>query len=171
MLADDERATREGILSGMNWRKLGIAPVDAATNGLDALEQAERNAPDILLTDIKMPKMNGIELAKQIRQLNPYCSLLIISGYPEKGILRSAIQLRAINFVDKPVELPQLDEQLQLAVAEQDSMHERRDLLRDELGFLLSQKVADAGKINALKAKLYPGETTDLQRPFAASHS
>ena len=105
LLADDETATREGILEAINWRELGIGEVQSAKNGIAALEIAAEFVPDILLTDIKMPRMNGIDLAYKIRELNPDCSILIMSGYSEVDYLKSAIHLSAVNFVDKPVEI------------------------------------------------------------------
>jgi two-component system response regulator YesN len=104
LLVDDETATREGILKNIDWQEIGIGEVRDAKSGVQALNIAREFIPDILLTDIKMPKMNGITLSHHVREINPDCSILIMSGYSETDYLKSAIRLSAINFVDKPIE-------------------------------------------------------------------
>ena len=75
LLVDDETATRKGILNNINWQEIGIKEVRDAKNGVLALEIAKNFVPDILLTDIKMPKMNGIDLSHRVREINPDCSI------------------------------------------------------------------------------------------------
>lgn len=93
LFAEDETATREGILACIDWKSLGIGEVKAYKNGMLAYEAAKEWTPDILLTDIRMPRMDGIELCHKIRELNPSCSILMISGYSEVDYLKSAIKL------------------------------------------------------------------------------
>lgn len=131
LFAEDEKATREGILEGIKWNKIGIDEVRSAKNGAIALEILEEFTPDILLTDIKMPRVNGIQLATQIRKKFPDCSILIISGYSEKEYLKSAIYLKAVDFVDKPLRLAELQNQLLRAVLEQDSIRKQKKLLSE----------------------------------------
>lgn len=137
LLAEDETATREGILENIRWDELLIDRVETAKNGLIALETAHSFCPDILLTDIKMPRMNGIELADAVRKINPDCSVIIISGYPEVEYLKSAIRLKAVNFVDKPIELPALEQQIREAVAIQNSLRENQRLLKTKLASMI----------------------------------
>ncbi len=133
LFAEDEKATREGILEGIDWKGLRIGEVKSAKNGAVAMEILDSFTPDILLTDIRMPRMNGIELATQIRRTLPDCSILIISGYSEKEYLKSAIYLKAVDFVDKPLRLPELTNQLIRAVSEQDAIRKQKKLLAAEL--------------------------------------
>jgi two-component system response regulator YesN len=141
LLVDDERAVREEIIGGIDWVALDVAEVNDARNGYEALEIARTIPPDILLTDIKMPRMNGIDLAKQIRALYPDCGILILSGYPETDYLRSVIQLRAVNFIDKPVDLELLARMISGAVSEQANLREQKRLRRMAQGFdLLNAK-------------------------------
>lgn len=126
LFAEDETAAREGILASINWTALNIGEVRAVRNGALANEIAQEWIPDILLTDIRMPRMNGIELSYKIRELNPDCSILIISGYSEVDYLKSAIKLKAIDFVDKPLQLSVLNEQLKNAVNEQENLMKRQ---------------------------------------------
>lgn len=140
LFAEDEKATREGILDGIDWKALGIGEVRAARNGAAAMEILKEFVPDILLTDIKMPKMNGIELATQIRKSFPDCSILLISGYSDREYLKSAIYLKAVDFVDKPLRIPELTDQLIRAVQEQDAIQKQKKLLSEELLSLLPGK-------------------------------
>lgn len=126
IFAEDERASRMGILDAIPWEELEIQ-VETGKNGIDALKIAETFKPDILLTDIKMPKMDGILLAQKIKELNPNCSILFISGYSEVEYLKSAIHLRAINYVDKPVIISELKEHLMKAVSEQKKLKKEID--------------------------------------------
>lgn len=128
LFAEDETATREGILACIDWKSLGIGEVKAYKNGMLAYEAAKEWTPDILLTDIRMPRMDGIELCHKIRELNPSCSILMISGYSEVDYLKSAIKLKAVDFVDKPLQLDVLTEQLKNAVAEQENHNSSRNL-------------------------------------------
>ena len=61
--------------------------------------------PNILLTDVRMPRLNGIDLAFKTRELYPNCMILFMSGYSDKEYLKSAIKLKAINYVEKPIEI------------------------------------------------------------------
>lgn len=139
LLADDETATREGILEAINWRELGIGEVQSAKNGIAALEIAAEFVPDILLTDIKMPRMNGIDLAYKIRELNPDCSILIMSGYSEVDYLKSAIHLSAVNFVDKPVEIEKLAQWVRKCVEVQEGISRNKANAENRRLFLLSE--------------------------------
>ena len=71
LLVDDEDLTREGLLHSVEWGNLGITHIKAASNGIQALKIAVDFEPDILLTDIRMPHMSGIELAHEIRKQSP----------------------------------------------------------------------------------------------------
>lgn len=107
------------------------------------MELLKEFAPDILLTDIKMPKMNGIELATQIRRSFPDCSILLISGYSDREYLKSAIYLKAVDFVEKPLRIPELTDQLIRAVQEQEAIRKQKQILSEELRALFPGKEED----------------------------
>lgn len=163
LFAEDESATRNGILEGIGWRELGIGEIRAEKNGELADRAAESFVPDILLTDIKMPRMDGITLSRKIRDRNPRCSILIISGYAEVGYLKSAIKLKAIDFVEKPIRLEELAEQLRHAVAAQDKLRERSALLKMELGSMLRYSGFSTARVTAILKECYPRLPEKLQ--------
>ena len=100
LLVDDEELTRNGLLNHIDWNSLGISEIRAASNGQQALELFSSFSPDILLTDIKMPHVSGIELARQIRRDGYLCKIIFISGYAEKEYLKSAIDLKVEAYID-----------------------------------------------------------------------
>ena len=103
LIADDENLTRAGLISSINWHSLPFDQIDQADDGVNALQLAKTHLPDVLLTDIRMPRMNGIELAERIQELNPNCSIIFMSGYSDKEYLMAAIKLRAVRYVEKPI--------------------------------------------------------------------
>lgn len=84
VIVDDERFVRRGIIENIPWHSLGIETVIEARNGMDCLKKAEEFQPDILIADIRMPKLNGIDLGKEIASRYPKCKMIIISAYSEK---------------------------------------------------------------------------------------
>lgn len=108
MIVDDERITRETLCQHIPWKSLGFESVQQAPNGAYALEMIRRTAPDLILCDIRMPVMDGIELGRRIRDLHPDCKLIYLSAYTEKDYLKSAIQLSAVDFIEKPLVLDEI---------------------------------------------------------------
>ena len=118
LIADDERFTRQGILDMVDWDKLNVSEVKEAYDGINALEILKDFEPNILLTDVRMPRLNGIDLAFKARELYPNCMILFMSGYSDKEYLKSAIKLKAINYVEKPIEIEELEKNLNNAILE-----------------------------------------------------
>ena len=71
IVAEDEERIRRGIVRNVKWESVGFRVIGEAENGADALEMVEQLEPDLLITDIRMPFINGIELARQIREVRP----------------------------------------------------------------------------------------------------
>lgn len=115
LLVDDERFTREGIYSLTPWKELGIDEVITAEDGEDGLEKALLSAPEIVLTDVKMPRMDGVAMSFQIREKFPDCSIIFMSGYADKEYLKSAIRLSAVNYIEKPFQPDELHSTLRIA--------------------------------------------------------
>ena len=118
LIADDESFTRQGILETMPWEALNISEIWEAYDGQNALEILKEFEPDILLTDVRMPRLNGIELSFKIKELYPNCSIIFMSGFSDKEYLKSAIHLKAISYVEKPIDLEELENSIKSAVTE-----------------------------------------------------
>jgi two-component system response regulator YesN len=110
IVVDDEKMTRETLYNNIPWASLGFSVVEQASNGLKALELAGKILPDLVLSDIRMPKMNGIELGKELRALYPDCKIIYLSAYTDKEYFKSAIQLSALDYIEKPLVLSEIIE-------------------------------------------------------------
>lgn len=108
LIVDDERMTRETLRGMVPWAALGIAEVDTARDGVDALEKVERRMPDLVVCDIRMPRMGGLELARRLRERDPGCGIIFLSGYSDKEYLKEAIRLHAADYLEKPVNLQEV---------------------------------------------------------------
>lgn len=117
MIVDDESSTRNGLMKHVDWNELGVDFVEEAKDGFEGLEIVESFQPDIIISDIRMPGMNGIEFATRIRTLFPACRIIFISGYSDKEYLKAAIHLNAVSYVEKPIEIDELKDVVKKAVA------------------------------------------------------
>ena len=108
LVADDEKMPREILRDRLPWEELGVERVDAASDGAEALELARQHRPDIIISDVKMPRMNGLELAGAVREMYPECQFIFLSGYTDKEYLKGAIKLRAASYVEKPIDLEEV---------------------------------------------------------------
>jgi two-component system, response regulator YesN len=109
LVAEDELATREGMMRQIPWKSIGADIVEAASDGLAAVNLCESLHPDILLTDVRMPKMDGIQLASYVRERYPDCRIIFVSGFTDKEYLKSAIHLGAVSYVEKPIDLKEIE--------------------------------------------------------------
>lgn len=107
-IVDDEEIEREGISSICNWQELGIELIGEAWNGKIALQLLETVEPDIIITDVKMPVMNGIEFAAKIKERYPKVKVIFISGYEDFTAAKSAIEMNAFAYLLKPVYINEL---------------------------------------------------------------
>lgn len=144
MIVDDEINTRDSLKEFLPWKEMGVDIVETAKNGLAALELAKLIEPDILLTDVRMPKMDGIKLATTIRELYPDCRIIFLSGYADKEYLKQAIHLKAVSYIEKPINLGEIQSVILKAVSQ----------CKDD-----AQK-----KVEALKLKISLNESIPLVR-------
>lgn len=118
LLVDDEKMPREVLKQYIDWKALKIASVEDAEDAEQALEMARKHRPDIVISDMKMPRMNGLELAEKIRQMYPECQFVFLSGYTDKAYLKGAIKLKAASYVEKPIDLQEITSVLKEIVQE-----------------------------------------------------
>lgn len=103
LIADDEAIIREGIIKSIEWEQYGVAIAGEASNGAEALKIAEDIEPDIVIADIRMPVMDGLELSRRVKQMLPMVKIVILTGYGEFEYAKKAIDLKVSEFVMKPV--------------------------------------------------------------------
>ena len=95
MLVDDEEDVRQAIARKINWEEIGFQVVASAENGQEALELAERLHPDVVMTDIKMPFMDGLTLGRALKKRLKNIKVIIFSGFDEFEYAKEAIKLEA----------------------------------------------------------------------------
>ncbi len=103
IVADDEEEIRRALVKKMDWNSLGFELVGEASNGAEALELVEKLGPDLLLTDIMMPFIGGIELARQVREVRPSTQIAFLTGYEVFEYAKKAIQYNIISYILKPI--------------------------------------------------------------------
>lgn len=120
-LVDDEPFIIEGLYEAMDWSALGLEIVGHAENGQQALDQLEKLPADILITDISMPVMNGLECIRHVRRLHPEIKVIILSGYDEFDYLKEGMSLGIENYLLKPVNIQEMNATLSGTVAKLNS--------------------------------------------------
>ena len=131
--ADDEAAIRSGIRSNMNWESSGFTLAGEAPDGELALSLMQDIAPDILITDVKMPFMDGLELARLTKLTMPWVKIIILSGHDEFEYARRAITVGVEEYLLKPVTSAKLFETLNRIARKIEEENERERKERDRL--------------------------------------
>lgn len=102
LVVEDEDMIRNKILNNINWKENGFNNVFSASNGIEALEIVDRTNIDIIITDIQMPEMSGIELIRKIKQRTKRVKVIIITAYAEFEYAKESIKLNVDDFILKP---------------------------------------------------------------------
>lgn len=102
LLVEDEEAIQQKLVNNINWAENGFDKVFAAGNGREALAVLEQNAVDIMVTDVQMPKLNGIELLKEAKKREYKMKIIVISGFAEFEYAQESIKLSVSDYLLKP---------------------------------------------------------------------
>jgi two-component system, response regulator YesN len=122
VIVDDERLVREGIKIILREEKLSVEITGEARNGLEAFELICRNMPDIVITDIRMPAMDGISLIEKVKSVSQTVKFIIISGFAEFQYAKSAIEMGVNDYVLKPIRNEELSTAVKKASLEIEEM-------------------------------------------------
>lgn len=126
-IVDDESSVRTGLTECIDWSRYGVEIVGSAANGEIASREIQNLCPDLVITDIKMPFMDGIELAKRLHGDMPETEIIFLSGYDDVEFLKEAIKVEAVDYIFKPLDLVELDKVLQKAI---DRINRRKSNIR-----------------------------------------
>lgn len=110
LIVDDEEEVRSSMMRKIQWKQLGYQLVGDAENGEDALEKVRLLEPDLVLTDIKMPYMDGLTLVEHIKRERSSTEIVIFSGFDDFEYAQQAIKLGVIEYILKPVNVVELTE-------------------------------------------------------------
>ena len=145
LYVEDEELTRQE-LSKIIKRRVGKLFI--AKNGLEGLESFKKNSPDIVVTDLRMPDMNGLEMVKEIRKINKECKIIIISALSDSESILSAVDIGIVKYIVKPVNTQEFTKVLEeLAedifknnlekAIDKDTKHELEEKIKREIASLI----------------------------------
>jgi len=112
LIVDDEKVIREGLVKFVNWEKFDFQVGAVASSAEEAIELIRKIHIDVILTDIVMEKMSGIELVEKISEIQPSIKVIAVSGYDEFEYVRQMLRFGAIDYLTKPVKLKELEKTL-----------------------------------------------------------
>ncbi|WP_256710216.1 response regulator [Paenibacillus sp. FSL H8-0548] len=140
LIVDDEPMIREGLQTLVDWNKYGFVVAGTASNGREAVEKHAVLLPDLILIDIRMPGMDGLQAIEEIRKTDTVCHFLILSGYAEFNYAKQAIAHQVDGYILKPIDEDELEsyvervsEQLKHRSEQQLNTEQTTQLLREEL--------------------------------------
>ena len=131
VIVDDEPSVLNGLTRFVDWPSLGIELAGTADDGDTGLALILERKPDIVLTDVKMPKLDGTEMAVRLRSQLPSAKIVFISGHNDTDYLKSALQVQAVDYIFKPISRRELTEVLNKVVAELDAEERERELVNE----------------------------------------
>lgn len=118
LIVDDESLMRKGIQMAIDWISYGIHQVSTAPNGRVALEMMEEQQPDLLLTDVRMPGIDGLELSRIVKERWSSIKVIIISGYDDFAYAKKSISYGVSDYILKPIDVKTLGQTVEKSVKE-----------------------------------------------------
>ncbi|QYR22643.1 response regulator [Paenibacillus sp. sptzw28] len=157
LVVDDEPAIRQGLLKIVDWEALGFFVVGDVSNGRKAVALHQELSPELIVIDIRMPGMDGLQAIREIRKTDGDCQFLILSGYADFAYAKQAIEMNVSGYVLKPIDKKELREELLRIRAKLDQLSGRAklsefhtDALREELILkLIAAEAADAAELES----------------------
>lgn len=141
LVVDDEQEQRLALTERVDWDSAGFEVVGEAENGVEALDVLETLEPDLILTDIKMPMISGLELAARVREIRPATQVVILSGYDNFEYAQTAINYNIISYLLKPISPEEMSNELI-------KIHRRMD---ERLAGVISSPDTDGEQIRKLR--------------------
>lgn len=164
LVVDDETLILEGLAEGINWNRLKCYRPFLAKNGLEAIDIIEKNDIDIIITDIKMPGMDGLELAEWVYTNKKGIHVIILSGYDDFIYAQNAMRFGVTDYILKPTKLDELEKSIKKAARSINEQNRLDDLFNKSKAIIkqsdrqaiidsfIFDRISDAGRIkNALK--------------------
>jgi len=134
LIVDDEKNIREGLRYIIDWESYGFKVIEVLGSSVSSLEYISKNRPDVVITDIRMPDMDGLKLIEQARLLSRHIKFIVLSGYDDFDYAQQAIKLKIEGYLLKPIEEDELIECLKRIKAEH---HELSGINREHIHNLL----------------------------------
>ncbi|MBN2851155.1 MAG: response regulator [Clostridia bacterium] len=131
LIVDDEEEVRLGIIRKTRWEDYDFILIGEATNGREALEIIEKEMPDVIITDISMPVMDGLQLTEEVKIQYPIIKIVILTGFEDFSFAQRAIKFGVEDYLSKPIHPEELNELLEkLKVKLDDEIKEKEDIYK-----------------------------------------
>lgn len=142
LIVDDEILSIRMLAQIIDWNQYGLQICASAEDGVEALEQFERHQPDIILTDIRMPRMDGLEFIRQVRARRAGIEFILISGYADFSYVKKAMELGCSNYILKPVDEVELEGAIQTLIDKIDKKQRQEEILEENQRLKVRRKVS-----------------------------
>ena len=169
LIADDEYWVRDELSDMLEWERYGISFLAPAEDGEKAWETVEKEKPDILITDVNMPFINGVELVKKVKVRYPDIVVIMLSGYNDFEYVKESLLAGAMDYIMKPISKMQMIQVLTKAldhINEQISIKQNREVERSQ--FLRASSSLNDREYSAIITNEKRHRNDDLFRPSAA---
>ncbi|MCL6602816.1 MAG: response regulator transcription factor [Paenibacillus sp.] len=168
LLVDDEPLIVEGMKSIIDWNANNMYITDTAHNGVDALAKLDGSPVDLVITDIMMPQMTGLELIREVKARSPFTKFIILSGYEEFNYVREGITLGVENYLLKPVNIDELEATIKHMQLDWER-EEVRQIQMDQSWRILRNNVLQRWANETIDAKEFRERAQLLEIPMSKS--
>lgn len=161
LIVDDEQSIREGLKNSINWASLNIKVIGTAKDGIEAKQLINKLSPDIVITDIKMPNCDGLELIESTQIQNSKVKFIIISGHDDFKYAQKAIKYKVFNYLLKPIKKDILLNELKQLVGQilnESEISIAKEITSDKTSNLVKRKFF----LNLISSGNYSSSTIDL---------
>ncbi|MBN2852635.1 MAG: response regulator, partial [Clostridia bacterium] len=143
LIVDDELLIRKGIIAKIDWQNHGFYRVDDCGDSLEAIEKFRETTYDMVISDIRMPEVDGLTMIRRIKELKPDCKFCIISGYAEFDYAKKALEMSVQHYLLKPIEPEELNTAVTDMVKEIRSDNRLKEISRDSIQIVNRQKTTE----------------------------
>ncbi|NBJ95952.1 response regulator [bacterium 1xD8-48] len=170
LIVEDEIGTRNLLKIIVKWEELHMKIIGEASNGREALFHMEKELPDLVVTDIKMPVMSGIELAEEIMKKYPSVKVIIITAYDEFKYAQQAIRAGAADFILKPMKRQEVKEALLKVSGQIEKEEESSTDVMEQVRNYLEEHFAESELSLSAVAEIFFLNPSYLSRAFRKRH-
>ena len=132
-LVEDEYIVREGIKNKIDWQSLGLEFVGEASDGEVGLELIEKTKPDVVMTDIKMPFMDGLTLSREVKKILPNTEIILLTGYSDFEYAREGMRIGVAEYLTKPIKPAEITQTLESVLKKIEAREEAENKSRQQM--------------------------------------
>lgn len=157
LIVDDETTIRKGLTQVVNWEAIDCIIQDTASDGLEAIEKLKEKPVDIIITDIRMPESDGLDLARYVMEQYPDIKVIILTGYADFEYAKTAIKYNVSDFLLKPISIEQVVTSVQSAQKKIIASRQKNTVKKSDVAFMIDQllqELTDASYSDTLASRL-----------------